>query len=90
MAYTGPTAYQGATAHQGAPEYPIAPQYQGYPVAPQYQGNPGYQVNPEQPWQIPQYPNSMPGTYCPLPPGAGGVLPTIVYPPVLPPPYPPH
>lgn len=84
MAYAPSTGYQGGVAYQAAPAYQSTT---GYSEVPVYQGTIQYQGNP---WQAPEYPNSAPVVYCPLPPDSGSVLPPMVFPPVLPPPYPPH
>ena len=90
MAYAPTTGYQAGVVYQAATGFPAGPAYQGgagYQVPAGYQEGAQYQGNP---WETPVYPNSAPGIYCPLPPGSGSVLPTMVYAPVLPSLYPPQ
>ncbi|CAF1022235.1 unnamed protein product [Rotaria sordida] len=55
----------------------------------EHTGNIGYQGYTQYQGQMPQYPYFMPPTYN-SPPNSGSVLPPLVYPPNMPPPYPPH
>ncbi|CAF1085015.1 unnamed protein product [Adineta steineri] len=54
--------------------------------------NTGYQGNTQCQGQMPQYPYYMEPSYCPPPPppNSGNVISSLVYPPNVPPPYPPH
>jgi hypothetical protein len=74
-------AYQSNTYNTG---YEGNTQYQGQ--ASQYQEQvPQYQGQaPQYPGQAPQYP------YFMSPPNSGSVLPSLIYPTNMPPPYPPH
>lgn len=55
----------------------------------EYTGNIGYQGFAQYQGPMPQYPYFMSPTYN-FPPNNGNVLPSLVYPPNIPPPYPPH
>ncbi len=65
------------------------PQNLGYAGNTEYQPNTVYQGNPQWQGQMPQYPYFMPPSYYP-PPNSVNVLPTVIFPPNMPPPYPPH
>jgi len=67
------------------------PQNIGYAGYTGYQANIVYQGNPQWQGQMPQYPYFMPPSYYPYPPpNSVNILPTVIFPPNMPPPYPPH
>jgi hypothetical protein len=83
--YAANTEFPVHTGYQVNTEFPVQ---MGYQVNTEFPVYTGYQANAQYQGQMPQYPYFMPPSYGP--PNGGNILPTIIYPPNMPPPYPPH